>query len=288
MILFSNHASTRLTENIINNTNIVSVTPDSTSLFPTPVAVGDYFMLCIAADDGSYEIVKCTAKTTSTFTVERAQEGTTARAFSAGALVENRITAGSLTQLLNEHIASTTNSGTVRIASATEVENGTFNASDPAVCTPANIQTTIKNTVPNGTVVAFSGSFGGTDDKFPIPNGSSTPNTSWHICDGTANTPNLVDRFIMGSASSTAGTTGGSTTASAEVSATTLSMEQMPSHNHEYLNRVGSGSTNGYGENGAPGLVGTTWRGGSQPHSHMVTVATVPPYYKLAYIIKIA
>ena len=48
----------------------------------------------------------------------------------------------------------------------------------------------------------------------------------WHLCDGTAGTPDLRDRFIVGSGASYApGYTGGSVT-------TTLQWGHMPPHNH--------------------------------------------------------
>jgi len=56
--------------------------------------------------------------------------------------------------------------------------------------------------VPVGTIVMFHGNYNN------IPKG-------WHICDGNAGTPNLIDRFIVGAKSPTSGeyavnTTGGS------------------------------------------------------------------------------
>lgn len=50
--------------------------------------------------------------------------------------------------------------------------------------------------------------------------------SGWLLCDGSNNTPDLRDRFIVGSGSSySIGNTGGA-------AAVTLSSEQMPSHSH--------------------------------------------------------
>lgn len=68
--------------------------------FPLPSA-GDYFLLTLVGLDGngneaSWEIVKVTARSSDTLTVERAQEGTTAAVWSVGTRAELRITSGTL------------------------------------------------------------------------------------------------------------------------------------------------------------------------------------------------
>lgn len=59
--------------------------------FPS-LGVGEYFYLTITEMDDSYEIVKVTARSGDSMTIVRAQEGTTARSFTAGASCELRIT----------------------------------------------------------------------------------------------------------------------------------------------------------------------------------------------------
>lgn len=61
------------------------------TLFPAAGA-GDYFYLTLEATDGTYEIVKVTARSGDSMTIARAQEGTTALAFAAGTAAELRIT----------------------------------------------------------------------------------------------------------------------------------------------------------------------------------------------------
>ena len=139
----------------------------------------------------------------------------------------------------------------------------------------------LQSGIPIGTIVMWSNRGGAS-----IPSG-------WQICDGTNGTPDLRDRFIVGSGSSYAiNSTGGSTTAFGSTDSTTLTINQIPAHTHSYTYNQGS-STNG-GSCGAnvrcSGVGGTTSSvGGGQGHSHTISsITTIPPYYALAYIQKIS
>jgi hypothetical protein len=91
--LWTNNASSTLATTITDVGTSVEVAAGAGALFPNPGS-GDYFLATL--DDGTnVEIVRVTARTGDTFTVVRAQEGTTGFAFVAGALVELRATAGS-------------------------------------------------------------------------------------------------------------------------------------------------------------------------------------------------
>ena len=172
---------------------------------------------------------------------------------------------------------------------------------------------------PIGTIVAFSGTFGGDGDRFPIPIGSVTPNTNWVLCDGVETNgiqvPDLRNRMIMGAGSTyTQGTIGGAASATfttgGSVGDTTLTIDQMPEHQH--IVPLGENSTvtgtaaypwGSYGDNDQRGLRSngyddddtwpyTSFAGGSQSHSHSFsaasrTINTLPPYYSLAYIMQI-
>ena len=67
--------------------------------FPT-LGVGDYFYATLFSIDGTYEIVKATARVGDSITVVRAQEGTTANSFAAGSRLELRVTAQSVIEAL--------------------------------------------------------------------------------------------------------------------------------------------------------------------------------------------
>jgi len=95
-IKFTNNASTLLAGTLNAGETSLTVTTGTGSLFPVLTA-GDYFMCTIQNTDGTLEIVKVTARTSDTFTIVRAQEDTTDRTFTSGALVEHRMTAGAMT-----------------------------------------------------------------------------------------------------------------------------------------------------------------------------------------------
>lgn len=62
-----------------------------------PVLTGDeFFYVTISSTSGTYEIVKVTARSVDSLTIVRAQEGTSAASFAAGARVEMRVTAQSI------------------------------------------------------------------------------------------------------------------------------------------------------------------------------------------------
>jgi len=104
-ILFKNNASTKLASGITAAATTMSVVAGTGDLFPNP-GVWEYFLCTLVDDLGNKEIVKVTARTADTFTIVRAREGTTARAFNANSLVENRLTAGALNEVLNVTYAS--------------------------------------------------------------------------------------------------------------------------------------------------------------------------------------
>lgn len=132
-------------------------------------------------------------------------------------------------------------------------------------------------------------------DGHPIPldwaeKGITTGLSNWHVCDGTSGTPDMRGRVAVGMTDSntlgealgsdtvTPTITIGATAQQTSLSATTLSLIQMPSHSHP----VKSGS------NAAEGTASNTWcvdtwkvwkdqllnsntAGGSSSHTHAIT-----------------
>ena len=98
--LFANNAETVLAAALTDVATTLSVTPGTGNEFPAPTG-GDFFLATLILLDGNgaetaWEIVKCTARATDGLTIERAQEGTTARIWPAGTRIELRTTAGTL------------------------------------------------------------------------------------------------------------------------------------------------------------------------------------------------
>jgi len=98
MQLFANNAESSLASGITDTATSLTLATGEGALFPSPTG-GDFFLATLAqlvnGQEVNHEIVKVTARTTDTFTIERGQEGTTARAFSADDIVSLRLTAGS-------------------------------------------------------------------------------------------------------------------------------------------------------------------------------------------------
>ena len=107
-IVFKNNAKTTLASSLSNSATSATVTDGS--VFPS-LSAGEFFL--VTFDDGTNnEICKCTARSGNTLTIVRAQESTTARAFSSGDSAEGRVTAGVLEQI-QENIASKSANQTV-------------------------------------------------------------------------------------------------------------------------------------------------------------------------------
>ena len=150
--------------------------------------------------------------------------------------------------------------------------------------------------------------FGGSDGRRAIMPGESEPRENWVKCDGGSdgaggNVPDLRGRMIMGASEAhPAGETGGSEEhkhgLSGSVDATTLTIDQEPSHGHSYPYYANSGVTTGSAsvvnafETGSGEAAESSKTGGSQPHTHKMSgksdnASSLPPFYAFALVIKI-
>lgn len=95
--LFANNILTSLAASL--SAGAVTLTVADATGMPTP-DVYEYFVITVErADTGEREIMHCTGRTGTSLSVDRAQEGTTAIAFSAGDRVFMALTAGLLEYL---------------------------------------------------------------------------------------------------------------------------------------------------------------------------------------------
>jgi microcystin-dependent protein len=160
---------------------------------------------------------------------------------------------------------------------------------------------------PKGVVLMFNG----TEYQKLLNSSDNNYKNMWKLCDGQNGTPDLRDKFIMGSASSGAGE-------STAKNWQTLTQEQIPSHSHRHTHNthtgrvegVDAGVTNVFGN--ADGVFSTSGNAGRQQssagsardanyrldfsagHSYDETAAgggqtfdNRPAYYRLVYIMKV-
>jgi hypothetical protein len=97
----SDNASGVLASGISDTATSLELESGQGGRFPAISVYDDYFFLTLVDVLKRYEIVKVTARVGDTFTIERAQGSTAALAFSKGVPVELRVTAGSITGLMD-------------------------------------------------------------------------------------------------------------------------------------------------------------------------------------------
>lgn len=122
-IKFSNNASSTLAVGISNSDLSLTVASGDGALFPAAGGSDWFYCTLIIAATNTREIVKVTSRTGDVFTITRAQESTTATAFSAGDLVRLQLTAAALNEFVNAS-ANNTFSGTNTFNGATSLAGG--------------------------------------------------------------------------------------------------------------------------------------------------------------------
>lgn len=295
-IKFANNASSKLLDNILEDTTSITILPGTGLLFPILLKPADYFKITlINPGDGSMEICHVTSVNGDTFTVERGKEGTIPRMFPQNSIVDNRLTAGSIEHILNDVASSTSTPGRIRIATEDEVKAGVV---DDAAMVPA-YSTSLY--VPVGLIAPYSGQLD--SDGFVIDAATSKVRRDWHVCDGTAGTPDLRSRFVRAVGSDvTLNSSGGDVEATSDITVdgTTLTTQQLAAHVHDTYAHVGAGPQAGTSHSilgwdashrWVTANCSTSYTGGNGMHTHgakMSPVSTVPPYYALYYIMKIS
>ena len=130
-IVFKNNAKTTLSSAVNNSTTTIPVTDGSVFPAVNLSGAGTFFLLTLD-DESNNEIVKVTscsgASGNINLTVIRAQEGTTARAFSSGNKAELRFTSGTIDEIRSDNtvhtnIFTTANNSTTDFTLSDEVAN---------------------------------------------------------------------------------------------------------------------------------------------------------------------
>jgi hypothetical protein len=176
-----------------------------------------------------------------------------------------------------------TNKPTIPTDFVSAANGGTFSGNVTINGTLAATTFSGVTTVPVGGIIMFSGTISSLD-------------SAWAICDGTNGTPDLTDTFVMGTATqSEIGDTGGSADAIVVDHTHTASTNSAGNHRHSITS--GSGSSGGGNAADTSSSGATVYTGYAGAHSHTVTVnstgssgtnANLPPYYKLAYIMRVS
>lgn len=100
-VKLANNAVSTLAASITDSANTIFVQVADAGKFPT-FSSGDWHPATLIDASGNMEIVRVTGRAANVLAVERAQEGTTAKAFTAGARIDIRLTAGAFAGKAND------------------------------------------------------------------------------------------------------------------------------------------------------------------------------------------
>lgn len=290
-IKFSNNASTTLFSAVtVGDTQIV-VSPGGGSLFPE-LTDGNFFMITVVDAQGNLEIMSVTSRNVDTFTVNRAQENTPARAFPEGSVVELRLTAGSIGEIASQL--------TTDILAATQL--------------------------PRGIITMWSGATNAVPSGWALCDGNNgTPNLKDRFIVGAGQSYGVGNTGGNWTQTPSVWTNAAGT--GINVAGTAITEAQMPWHTHsgsvgsdasiQVQDSIQSGSAGEWLADDSFGSVGWSpspirkplknfsaslsinGTGGNQPHYHGVTdnghahtaaasaIDVRPPYYALAFIMKL-
>lgn len=128
-VKLANNAVSTLAASITDSADTISVQVADAGKFPT-LAAGEWHPATLIDASGNMEIVSVTARAANVLSVERAQEGTTAKAFTAGTRIDVRLTSGSFAAKANDDdLSSVAKSGSYNDLSD-KPDLGTAAASD--------------------------------------------------------------------------------------------------------------------------------------------------------------
>lgn len=147
--------------------------------------------------------------------------------------------------------------------------NRITNLAAPINGSDAATKSYVNQSIPKGVILMWSGSI------------VSIPADCWHIANGQNGTINLTDKFVVGAGSGYAvGATGGETNH-------TLTIAQMPSHNHAITDYYPTQTPDLAIMQAGTNLYRTSAQRVSTDTGNDTAHENRPPYYALAYIQKI-
>jgi hypothetical protein len=199
----------------------IALTSGQGTRFPI-TTTGNWFYCTLIDASGVLEIIKVTGRNNDILTCARGQDGTLARAFTAGSAIEARLVAAIFnTDLPNQYLPR---DGSKPMLAALNMNSFNINNVLAPVAagdaTPmwwvqnqiAALNTSIANAMPRGAIIMW---YAGA-----IPSG-------WQLCNGGSGTPNCYDRVPVAAGSGYGiGAAGGTAVYALDIS-------QMPYHNHD-------------------------------------------------------
>jgi len=208
-VKFTNNASTTIGTGI--NASATSLTVASASSFPQLSGADDYCYLTLqGATNTTREVVKATALSSNTFTIVRAQDNTSAGTWAAGDIVELRMTAALLTDVID---AATVEGVKTNYQYTPTAGQTVFSGADNASATMIINQAALVSVYMNGVRLVQ-----GTDYSVSSANNTVTLGVG-------ATTADIIDIEVygnfVGQSGAAVGITGGSITGTA-ITATTL------------------------------------------------------------------
>jgi len=175
-ILFTNNAAATLASSITTSSTSLTVTTGQGALFPTITGSSIFYVTLTDAATGNFiEIVKVTARSSDTMTIVRAQDNTSAHAYSAGDKVELRLPAVVLNDFPQLDAANSF-SGTNTFTGNTVIQLGLGVGSSPSYGTTGQVLTSAgSGAAPTWTTLSTGG---------PISYNSTTISTNQTVSSG--------------------------------------------------------------------------------------------------------
>lgn len=188
-LLAANNAQSVLAAGISASATSLTLNTGTGALFPSPVSGTSFFKLTLidAATGSLTEIVHVTARAGDVFTIQRGQEGTVPRAWSANDIAANMMTAGTLSYILGnfQPLDPTLTALAALVGVANKLPY--FNGNDTAALTDlTQVGRDIigKRTIADILTYLGLGEGSALPVGVPVPWPSATPPTGWLKCNG--------------------------------------------------------------------------------------------------------
>lgn len=190
-LLAANNAQSVLAAGISASATSLTLNTGTGALFPSPVSGTSFFKLTLidAATGSLTEIVHVTARAGDVFTIQRGQEGTVPRAWSANDIAANMMTAGTLSYILGnfQPLDPTLTALAALVGVANKLPY--FNGDDTAALT--DLTQVGRDIIGKSTIADILTYLGLGDGSalpvgVPVPWPTATAPTGWLKCNGAA------------------------------------------------------------------------------------------------------